>query len=443
MLPHPLIINSTDRLRRLRMKASVSGPAGSTSARERALLPSQYTETTGLYDLGYVKAELRSLQHSMFLVIREETILPYRIENRSVDSTMYFRQRGCSGHPWQQLKPGQSDVYSWEEPLKPKRLSVRVGTQNALMSTVGGMGNMGSFRGRDNTRRQPFLRYIKDEEDAVFSAPVSVRLEEIGFRDVLACAGNDGPNSRLFELAVDVSGATRVLSIQDASADGDESQLLSHLQTLETIRAREEARHTSLKDLNLTLQGLPDESPSDPIVEASQTLMNDFPEDPMVTRRHQLVVHVLEANGLSTDSFVGSCSPYAEVFMKNGVRHRHDIFRKRPVYQTYYIKKTVNPAWNSQTFTFDVPPEAIDAPRGHSLIIRLRNFRSFGSHKILGKAQIQLHSLRDQKPVVGWFPLAGRAGRRCTAYRRASARPECPQCRRSASRHAAGRRLLQ
>ena len=364
-----------------------------------------------LYDLGYVKAELRSLQHSLFLVIREQTVLPYRIENRSVDSTMYYRQRGCSGHPWQQLKPGQSDVYSWEEPLKPKRLSVRVGTQNALTSTFMSAGTMGSFRGRDNTRRQPLLRLIKDEEDAVFSAPVTVRLEEIGFREVLACAGNDGPNSRVFELAVDVSGATRVLSIQDASAGKNDSQLLSHLQSLETIQAQEAARHTSLKDLYVTLQRLPDDAPSDPIVDASQKLMSDFPEDPMATRRHQLVVHVFEANGLSTDSFVGSCSPYAEVFMKHGVRNRHDIFKRRPIYRTYYIKKTVNPAWNSQTFTFDVPPEAIDAPRGHSLIIRLRNFRSFGSYKILGKAQIQLHSLRDQKPLVGWFPLAGRAGR--------------------------------
>ncbi|GKY92544.1 hypothetical protein MPSEU_000224700 [Mayamaea pseudoterrestris] len=395
-----------DRLRRLRMKASVTGQdASSTLSRDRMLSPTSGLSTS--FDLEYIKAELRSLQHSLFLVIRKETVLPYRIDNCCVASTIYYRQKGCSGHPWQLLKPGQSQYYSWEEPLKPKRLTVRVGTQDALMVNIG--RSTGSFRARENRRRQPLLQHVRDEEDAVFSAPVSVRLEEIGFRDLLTCAGTDGASARCFELVTNVTGNTRVLTIQDASAEGDEAELANHLQTLDGIQTEERSRNEHLKELVAALDSLPEDSPSDSIVEEAQKLMANFPEDPMVTRRHQLVVTIHEANGLDTDTFAGACNPYAEVSLKsNG---RRDMFRKRPLHKTYYIKKTVCPSWNSQTFTFDVPAEAIETPRGHSLTIRLRNFRAFANHKVLGRAQVELHSLRDQKPLDGWFPLAGRTGR--------------------------------
>lgn len=406
----------TDRLRRVRMKASRASDSRksimSITGRERtySLATVAENETTAVHERSYIKAELRSLQHSLFLVVRDENSLPYRIENRSVASTIYYRQKGCSGHPWQLLKPGQSDVYAWEEPLRPKRLTVRVGTNSALTDKPGGAAATGD----DKKSRLPFFGHVKDEEDSVFSAPVSVRLEEIGYKELLACptgAGDDPQSMRLFELTVDVAGATRVLMIQDASADGDETQLMSHLESLRSLKSEEEYRQSRLKELNVELLQLPEDASSDSIVDSGQKLMADFPEDPMVTKRHQLVVTVMEANGLNPDTFAGSCNPYAEVYLKNGLRRRRDFFRSNVIQKTYYIKKTVSPTWNAQTFVFELPSQALESPRGHSLNIRIKNFRMFGNHKILGKALIDLHGLRDQKPLTGWFPLAGKTGR--------------------------------
>jgi len=76
------------------------------------------------------------------------------------------------------------------------------------------------------------------------------------------------------------------------------------------------------------------------------------------------------------------------------------------------VRKSVNPTWESQSFVFNVPREAVSVTRGHSIEVCLRNFRALGNHNTLGRAQVDLHSVRNQEPLVGWFPLIGRTGRR-------------------------------
>jgi hypothetical protein len=44
--------------------------------------------------------------------------------------------------------------------------------------------------------------------------------------------------------------------------------------------------------------------------------------------------------------------------------------------------------------------------------VKVRNFRLVGQHPILGQAAVHFGSLRNQQELVGWYPLAGRTGRR-------------------------------
>lgn len=420
-----------ERLRRVRLKAAKSNGESSSVRRESDALAS-VAENPSVSRLAadYIKVELRAVQHSLFLVLREESSIPYRIHNRTIGSTIYYRQRGCEGHPWQLLKPGQSDDYSWEEPLRQKRLTVRVASGNALSPTIGdgsdendsitdAIGDISEIAKRIEDRRgkrsivgQIASRKVKDEEDAVFSQSINVRLEEIGFRDVLPCHSDDvGPGNarktKYLELDVDVEGATRVLVVQDLSVEDDLVQLKRHIERIKSKLVLEEQRQAKLINLKEALERV--SRPEEQLVEEAKAVMDDFPEDARIMDCHQIVVEVLEAMGLSPDSFVGTCNPYVEVGVKGGRTTR--LFRKRDVRRTYYVRKTVSPTWNSQRFVFDVPKEAASMTRGHSIKVCLRNFRPLGHNHILGAAQIELHSARDESPLEGWFPLAGRTGR--------------------------------
>ena len=46
--------------------------------------------------------DMRFLHESIFVFVRPFDALnpPYRIENRGINHAIYFRQRGCDGHPW-------------------------------------------------------------------------------------------------------------------------------------------------------------------------------------------------------------------------------------------------------------------------------------------------------------------------------------------------------
>jgi len=422
-----------ERLRRLRLKAAKASDLqdimhGPSQSDEQDLAST--TDQDSYVRPNYLKAELREVQNSLFFILREEKSAPYQIQNRTIDSTVYYRQKGCDGHPWQFLKPGQSSGYAWEEPLRPKRLTVRVAAGQAF--TLGGRDSENAYGGAmdlaaplllfgdKNARsgkKNVFRGKYKDEEDSVFSPSISVRLEEIGFRDYLPCYISKDSEielaaNRYLELEVDVIGATRVLVIQDASTSDGLVELSQHLKSLAARREEEESRHSKLVELKTQLgESCDDNIALDRIVHGAQELMTDFPEENTITSCHQIVVEVLEANGLSPDTFVGSCNPYALVSVRDTRSRRIPLFSKADVRRTYYVSKTVSPTWKSQSFVFSVPSEAVTATRGYSVKVKLRNFRQFGHHANLGAAQVELHSVRDQKPLVGWFPLVGRTGR--------------------------------
>lgn len=433
-----------ERLRRVRLKAARSNAVKSTERHE----PSETGRASAspgdlsgplaspLQPLEYFTAELKTLHHCMFLVIREADNIPYRVQNRTINSTIYYRQKGCSAHPWQILKPGQSDSYCWEEPMRPKRLTVRAAIESAfvdysservdladkVLEDIKSMTGNCTERERSVARQTKSLlfRRVKDEEDAVFSPSVNVRLEEIGLREFLRHPGTgQGDYAKYLELEVDVSGSTRQLVVSDVSGEGDEEQMVRYLSFLEKKCAEEELRKKELRtvkafigQVNLALHGTASNESAEAMLDDAQRIMEDFPNETTISAQHQIAVEVLEAVGLSSENITGLCNPFTEVYLKTGSGARTSLFKKRDVRRTYFVRKTANPTWNSQSFVFDVPPEACYVPRGRSVQVRVRNYSVVGGHSLLGSATVDFHSLRNQQPLVGWFPLSSRGGGR-------------------------------
>lgn len=425
-----------ERLRRVRLKAArtnsvkptqrhdpVTGGRSDASPRssENLAYPTQ--------PLEYMTAELKTLHHSMFLVLRQNDIVPYQIHNRTINSTIYYRQKGCNAHPWQVLKPGQSNSYSWEEPMKAKRLVVRAAVGSAFVDSSEELSVLDTSQGKsigtvtekgaEGTKYPPkstFFNRVNDEEDAVFSPSVSVRLEEIGLREFLQHPDTTpGSPPKYLELEVDVSGAIRVLVVHDVSGEGDEEQMVRHLSALERKCKEESSRRDELQTLKTRLTEVgPSRKPivesTDTILNDASSLMEDFSDETTVSAQNQVVVDVLEAVGLNPDNLNGFCNPFAEVLLKTGSASRKSLFKKKDTRRTYFVRKTVNPTWNSQSFVFDVPEEVASVTRGHSLQVRVRNRRKVGRHLVMGSAAVDFHSFRDQRPLVGWFPLSSRGG---------------------------------
>jgi hypothetical protein len=432
-----------ERLRRVRLKAARSNAVKSAERHEPNVTgranaspgDSSGTLASPLQPLEYFTAELKTLHHCMFLVIREADTIPYRVQNRTINSTIYYRQKGCSAHPWQILKPGQSDSYCWEEPMRPKRLTVRAAIESAFVDSSERVDVVdsvlediksiaGKFSERERIVARPakslLFRRVKDEEDAVFSPSINVRLEEIGLREFLRHPGtSQGDYAKYLELEVDVSGSTRQLVVSDISGEGDEEQMVRYLSFLEKKCAEEELRKKELRtvkaflgQVNLALHGTACDESAEAMLGDAQRLMEDFPNETTISAQHQIAVEVLEAAGLSSENITGVCNPFAEVYLKTGSGARPSLFKKKDVRRTYFVRKTANPTWNSQSFVFDVPPEACYIPRGRSVQVRVRNYRVVGGNSLLGSATVDFHSLRDQQPLVGWFPLSSRGGGR-------------------------------
>ena len=351
--------------------------------------------------------------------------MPFQIQNRCC-YTINYRQHGCK-HKWNFLKPGQTNAYTWEEALKPKKLIVRVELTNAFHYTEEAMATNSRHDNQQNaydiTRqgrdRQRLFQKVKGEEESVYSPSVAIRLEEIGLQETLhvdgrSVGGSSTGSSNSLRLEVSVEGSARVLTVFDALGDSNEEQLQFHLTYLEKMTKSEQSRNEQLKMLNGFIAppstgALLNKTEKIKAVSTAMQLMHNFSSVVTITQCHQIVVEVLEAVGLSAASFVGSCNPYAEVHLHG---KRKNLFKKEGLRQTYYIRKSVNPTWNSQSFVFDVPCEAVSVTRGYSIHVCLKNFRVFGTHNTLGRVQVDLHSLRNQKPLVGWFPLIGQTGRR-------------------------------
>eukprot|EP00986_Skeletonema_menzelii_P013165 scaffold7491_cov142-Skeletonema_menzelii.AAC.16 len=354
----------------------------------------------------------------------------HKIINRSSSWDIYYRQRACDCHPWKCLSPGESASYTWEEPMKPKKLSVRVGP--------------GEWDSRDNCstagtierkKKRPIfsVHFVENEEQGHFGATKTVKLEEIGYMDKLPCpakgeggkTSTDGLDGGL-HCYVDTEGATRVLIISDEvtqSLGGDESLLVSHLTNIKKQLREENKTKTMIDLVRASISDTGDgntEFIDDSI--AQKDLLSklndivDYDEGLFITEPNQVIVEVLEAAGLQSVHLSGLSNPYCQVSLIEG-RKKMQAFSfgsKVQSRSTYYVEKSLNPQWSRQAFVFDVPSKAANDPREtrrFSIHCVVRSEEKFGPAKFLGQAHVHLRNLEDQQECVGWYPLMGNVGR--------------------------------
>ena len=462
--------NDSESTRFREMKFKSCPPTFSTSQANHV---SSFTESA-------LEVSMNVLKQSIYVHVKPFDFKnpPYFIENRSPNRTVYFRQRGCDGHPWSVLAPGSRCCYMWEEPLKPKKLSVRVGPESVISSNA----NVPNVRlsvppnsvGNNIARAKKVRTRAENEENGIFGPNRSIKLEEIGFADVLPCPVLNGSPSQNLFCRIDTKGETRVLIISDSQNSVDEIRsILDHICILEksiqteaticsrlnnirsflTDRARNRSRNESLerssnlkvegKSVNLRSEGLKSSSandlfraqrtrlPSDETAiasvnsrgtaifseeymdsESSNAILNELHDlvdddsEQVISKPNQLYIEVIEASGLKSADISGSANPYCEIKLKlRGSTKK--LFSSESTHKTYYCEKTLNPRWTDQKYTFDVPSEAANFARGYAIVVKLRSFEILRKDSLLGRADIQLHALRNQRQLTGWYPLKG------------------------------------
>lgn len=410
-----------------------------------------------------IQVTLKHLNQSIFVFVHDvHSYSPYRIENRSLDYVIYFRQRGCEHHQWNSLSSGDSMEYTWEEPMNPHKLSVRVGFHHkqVMMDTSKTVKHVFPFK------------FIEKEDYAGFGPSRTIKLDEIGFVDSLPCPVADEVDLRrkdaqypdcssLLHCHISAEGKTKKLVISDHknSTRSEELKFLeSHLVNLTRQISQERLklealvelkRHDDLSrqvvgnkktvdhsDNNMITNGLPTVKEDEIITETLQESDLDTKEVPddynyfenlivetadnsdgdTIVSRHQVLVEVLEATGLRHPTSDSSrlCSPYCTIrVIRRSKKHRHNIFTKpetENVRRTYYIDKSDSPRWSGMRFIFNVSPEAESDPQGYSILVKMKDFRFMGKNASLGMTEIRLRNLKHQKEVIGWYPLMARTG---------------------------------
>lgn len=407
-----------ERIRRVMINASTADKTNVQSLEcFEAGKQSSVSRNRDINESGFfITAELKNFPRShlgLFLVLREENTAPYELFNQSVFYTIYYRQRDCSHLKWQSLKPGKSRRYAWDEPLKPKKLVLRVDSQN--MFAYGGNSSHDTLVS-DNPSRISASTRLRSEEDVYFPKSALIPLDEVGYHEVLSLHDpsmrNENVNIPLsyLQFDVDVSRNSRVLVVADVPSEEGQRQMVQWLDDVNEKLKSETKRHKDLQAFTETNAVTRTEDASKRFIEACNVQDHVGHDDAVISACHQIFVEILEATGISSDSINASCHPYCDVRLKHG-HNRNRLFGSRDRRQTYYIRNTLTPVWNKQSFVFQVPQEASTVTRGYKLVIRIRNYSTFRFHQVLGYARIDLHSVRDQRSHIGWFPLVGRNGR--------------------------------
>ncbi len=113
-----------------------------------------------------------------------------------------------------------------------------------------------------------------------------------------------------------------------------------------------------------------------------------------ITKRHQVLVEVMEATGLRSSDLNGLSNPYVKVGLINADKKRHaGSFRSKATRTTYYVEKTLSPQWSYQTFVFDVPAKAAIDPRETrrlSIQCVIKSTEKLGKNKFLGQGEFDI-----------------------------------------------------
>ena len=162
-----------------------------------------------------VTADVATIGNSLFLTVAEANTEepPYRIVNSSSTSVISFKQRNTDGHPWVYLQPGEAISYMWEEPMKPRKLNVRVCELNVFGRLETSTHGKKNFWGVDGEY---------DSKGSYGTCKV-VKLDEIGFTDLVPRVGvKDETKSNSLWCSIYASGATKVLKVSNRESAFDE-----------------------------------------------------------------------------------------------------------------------------------------------------------------------------------------------------------------------------
>ena len=215
-----------ERLRKLRMKA--------IKARNSVQSDS---ENLDLEPIDALTVETKALHNTMFVILRhvDKENPPFKIQNRSLRYFLFYRQRNCDEHKWNTLAPGESRSYCWEEPMRSKKLTVRLALDPHepakdsfdKKSVDSEPDEVAKAVRTDRLKQILAYQYVANEERGGLGPPTTVRLEEIGFQIALPVPsfieGVD-QSTQFLNCEVDTDGGTRLLVVSDVGVENDERQ---------------------------------------------------------------------------------------------------------------------------------------------------------------------------------------------------------------------------
>lgn len=273
------------------------------------------------------------------------------------------------------MEPGECCPYSWEEPIKQAKLVVRI-----CLSRV---------------KQHENSRIFSVKSQGTLSPDNIVELDKIG-----AIGNLKGPNvitqeESIVSYEIEAEGATRVLSV--TSGDLTECKGRGDFQGVRDKEVEVRRKHLSsiLNDINALekTKAWLDSQDSQSVNEVNQYGM-------LIKSPNQVLVEVLECRDLHAANLSGLSNPYCVVEVKNRSSRGKGNRKKK----TYYVEKSLSPAWQGQSFVFNISPNAVNSARNYFIRVEVKS-HSWLSRQLLGKSEIELFALKDQQMITGWFPL--------------------------------------
>ena len=392
----------------------------------------------------FIAVEMKNIASSLFLFVKaaNTSVPPYKVVNDAIDHVISVRQRGCEGHPWKILLPGMTISYTWEEPMKPRKLSVRVLSTTKTRKSLHHAHHHSHHMNIMSGKKKKKLFGVENEHEGAYGATRTVKLDEIGFSEYLPSMCKEEDDTSDLFCRVDADGATRVLTVTvNGNTDLEKKVIEEHVDVLEKemlmlsddlikysrlqkkleistrasiVSALEAEMHYKLDDdfdivdedergSNIlrekstarpklligdsSLGGLSSSSRGEgggiSLNEINEELLAECEEvceeSNFITKTDQLFVEIIEAIGLRATDLSGLSDPYCVVKLMNRDGGRRKIFNGDQKRKTYFVEKTLNPKWKHQAFVFDVNREAVSTTRGFFLRVRIKDFSLLGA----------------------------------------------------------------
>lgn len=335
--------------------------------------------------------------------------------NRTKNFMIHYRQAGCEMHPWNTLAPHESSIYTWEEPMKSRKLDLRVAPRQGMLGMRGMDAHPAAIRERQS-------RIFRQGVPNILFAKipgVRIRLDGIGRAHPIPLHEPYTDDGHCLTARIGTEGTTRVLNVsKDGSAD-ERMSLKRRREELSKLRQVYVQHRDIYSQLMEELANLAEEKREvmprdqtknfnlDAVENAIGGLQAEIHDaDIHVRGRHHLLVEVIEAKGLQAKDISGLSDPFVQVYLKI----QDKLLRRDPRYQqhftTYVIEKTLNPKWQNQSFVFKVPPKAVSNPKAYSVHVKVKDFDGpVKKSDFLGRIDMQLDLLENEMELDGWYFL--------------------------------------